>query len=179
MPVCRSFWITELSGEYSFASTTARYHQIYNGTNEYSLHERDVSSRGEMTIGPMFNRSATRATGGTISVGFASAGPRLAIEARRRQWYPKRQMIDLSAGIVSMATPFNAGNAYGLTTGIYMGDDVLHVTAHGDLLLTGGRVRAGSTVGGGFGGYAALGATVLLVSLGVIAIIVIAHSGYD
>src|SRR5438105_5376451 len=82
---CRSFWITEMSGEYAYATTSTHYTFSY-GTDVRSYSRRDVSPQLLWTIGPMFNRSPTRAIGGTVSAGFVNDGSRFAIEARQRQW---------------------------------------------------------------------------------------------
>src|SRR5690349_14839868 len=67
-PQCRTFWLTEISGEYAFVSTTAHYRQVYtnpSGTFVSSYDKPDVSSRLVWTVGPMFNTSPRHAFGGT------------------------------------------------------------------------------------------------------------------
>ena len=174
-PFCGSFWITEVSGEYSYATTQTHYRFDY-GTyvNEYS--RPDVSSQLLFTVGPMFNTGPTRALGGTLSVGFVNDGSRLALEARRRYWTSAGSGVDFSAGILRAAVPALPNQyeqaQYGATAGFYVvSGDLIHVNAHADVLLTGGRVRAGGTVGGGFGSYAATAATLLAGALVLVAII--------
>jgi hypothetical protein len=180
-PQCGSFWITEVSGEYSFATTQTRYRFDYGSyVNSYS--RPDVSSQMLWTVGPMFNTSPTRALGGTISAGFVNDGSRIAVEARRRYWTSLGSGIDVSAGALRENVPVLPNQfqhaQYGTTAGVYVvGGDLIHINAHADVLLTGGRLRAGGTGGGGFGGYAAIGATVLLGALTMAVLIAFARSG--
>lgn len=179
-PQCGSFWITEISGEFSYATTQTHYRFDYGSyVNSYS--RPDVSSQVLWTVGPMFNTSPTRALGGTISAGFVNDGSRIAVEARRRYWIPGGG-IDVSAGPLRENLPVLPNQfehaQYGTTAGVYVvGGDLIHINAHADVLLTGGRVRAGGTLGGGFGGYAAIGATVLLGALTAAVLIEFARSG--
>jgi len=180
-PQCGSFWITEISGEYSYATTQTHY-TFVDGSNANSYSAPDVSSQVLWTVGPMFNTSPTRAFGATLSAGFVSGGSRVAVEARRRYWTLLGSGIDISAGalradVPSLPNQFQHAQ-YGTTAGVsVVGGDLIHVNAHADVLLTGGRVRAGGTVGGGFGGQAAIGATVLLGVLTVAALIAFLRSG--
>jgi hypothetical protein len=174
-PQCGSFWITEISGEYAYATTQTHYRFDYgNSVSEYS--RPDVSSQLLWTVGPMFNTSPTRAFGGTLSAGFVNDGSRIAIEARRRYWTSPGSGVDVSAGVLRTNVPplpnqFEHAQ-YGTTAGVYVvGGDLIHINAHADVLLTGDRVRAGATVGGGFGGYAAVGVTVLAGALALAVII--------
>ena len=180
-PQCRRFWVTEISGEYSYISTQTHYRFVYtNSVNAYS--RPDVSSQVLWTVGPMFNTSPTRALGATFSGGFVNAGSRLALEARRRNWTSSSGGVDYSAGLLRTDVPpppnqFNH-SAYGVTAGAYaISSDLIHINARADVLLTNGRVRAGGTVGGGFGSYAAAGVTVIAGALALAAIIAIARSG--
>jgi hypothetical protein len=184
--VCRSFWLTEISGEYAFASTNTHYHDVSSGFVS-DRYEQDLSSRVVWTVGPMFNVSPGGAVGATVSAGFVRDGGRYAIEARRR-WWPdelqSRPTFDLSAGLVRVSIPPGqngfARDVYGLTVGEYViGADLIQVNARGDLLLTGGQVRGGATVGVGFGSYAAAGATVLAAALVGVAIIALANSHWE
>jgi hypothetical protein len=186
LPRCRSYWLTEMSGEYAYATTKTHYRFDYGSVvNTYA--RPDVSSRLSWTIGPMFNTSPSSATGATVSAGFVNDGSRVAIEARRRWWSPDQQVqptFDLSAGLVRMDVPARTGSfehdAYGLTGGAYLvGGDLIQLNGRVDLLLTGGRVRAGGTVGAGLGSYAAAGATVLLGALTLAVIAIFASSGGD
>jgi|SRR5689334_18750951 hypothetical protein len=181
LPQCDSFWLTEISGEYAYASTQTHY-SLGSGSNTYSYSQRDVSSQLLWTVGPMFNTSAARALGGTLSVGFVNEGSRIAVEARRRYWTSPGNAVDFSVGAIRMNAPplpAQSGQApYGATAGAYVvGGDLIHVNAHADVLLTGGRMRAGGTVGAGFGGYAAIGATVVAGALVVVALIAFLRSG--
>jgi hypothetical protein len=184
-PVCHTFWLTEVSGEYAFATTQTTYTYNYSSGNNYTVRRPDVSSRLVWTVGPMFNRGPTHALGGTISAGFVNDGSRIAVEARRRRWLnpPDAGALDLSAGVVRLNVPAFPGSSnhetYGLTGGAYfIGGDLVHVTAHGDLLLTGGRVRAGTTVGAGLGSYATAVATIVLAALTIAAIAAFANSDF-
>jgi hypothetical protein len=124
----------------------------------------------------MFNTSPWHALGGTVSAGFVNDGSRFALEARRRSWTSLGSAVDVSAGILRSNVPplpnrFEYAQ-YGMTAGLsIVGADVIHINAHTDVLLTGGRVRAGGTVGGGLGSYAAAGVTVLAGALTVVALI--------
>jgi hypothetical protein len=124
----------------------------------------------------MFNTGPTRALGGTISAGLVSEGARIAVEARRRYWMSPTSAVDVSGGALRMDVPMVPNNIdhspYGVTAGVYVvGGDLIHLNGHVDALLTGGRVRAAGTVGGGLGSYPALGATLLF---GVLTLAVIA-----
>src|SRR5690242_18376784 len=168
LPRCHRFWITEISAEYAFVSTTAHYDVVTLGSPVHS-EAPDVSQRVVWTLGPMINISATRAVGATFSGGFLKQGSRFALEGRHRTWLSDRSSaVDLSPGAVRMSVPFT-GAAYGLTMGGYLGRrDLAHLSLHGDLLVDGGRARAGGTVGVGAGSYVAAGATAVLglLSLG-------------
>jgi hypothetical protein len=178
-PICRAFWITEISGEYAFVSTTAHFRQDY-GSGVATADAADVSSRLVWTVGPMFNRASGHAIGATLSAGIVERGSRVAIEARRRAWYSETESaLDLSAGLVRMNVPFTDA-AYGLTMGSYLGGgDLIHVTAHADLLLSGGRVRAGGTMGIGAGSYAAAGTTAALGLLAIALVAVLANVHWE
>ena len=85
LPKCGTFLLTEVSGEYAYASTTTHYRYVY--TNYVEEYDRaDISNRVLWTVGPMLNTGGSRAVGATISAGFTDRGSRLAIEARRRWW---------------------------------------------------------------------------------------------
>jgi hypothetical protein len=182
-PECDNFWLTEISAEYAFASTTAHYRQTYitpNGTYVVANDQSDMSSRLVWTVGPMFNTSPTTAVGGTVSAGFVSNGARIAIEARRRTWLVDGMILDLSTGVTRMPVPFTSNPRYGLTAGTYIGgSDLVHLSAHGDLLFSDGRPRAGATVGIGAGSYAAVGVTGVLGVLTAALIIALAHANWD
>jgi len=180
-PQCRRFWVTEVSGEYSYSTTETHYQSVYtNSVNAYS--RPDVSSQVLLTVGPMFNTSPARALGGTLSWGFVNDGSRLALEARRRNWISSSSAVDFSAGLLRTDVPPLPDqfyhSAYGVTAGVYaISSDLIHVNTHVDVLLTNGHVRAGGTVGGGFGSYVATGVTVVAGALVLVAIIAIARSG--
>ena len=182
LPTCRSFWLTEVSAEYAFATTTTRYRYDY-GTFVNEHDQADVSSRVLWTVGPMFNTGPARALGATISAGPTNQGTRLAIEARRR-WWLGSDAADVSAGLLRLDIPpqqsGGSANAYGLTTGGYfVGGDIIQVNARFDLVFGKGRPRAGGTVGAGLGSYAAAGATLLAGLVAVIAVAAIVHGTYD
>ena len=181
-PECDSFWITEISGEYSYATTVTRY-RLVSGSFVNAYDEPDISSQLLWTVGPMFNTSPWHALGGTLSAGFVNDGSRIALEARRRSWTSLGSAVDVSAGVLRSNVPplpnqFQHAQ-YGTTAGFsVVGADFIHINAHADVLLTGGRVRAGGTVGGGLGSYAAAGVSVLAATLTLAVIIDIArHPG--
>jgi hypothetical protein len=179
-PACHSFWITEISAEYPFATTSTTY-TFTEGTYSSRFTRRDLSPQLFWTVGPMFNTGPNRALGVTVSAGPVSDGSRVAVEARRRYWTAERSGFDLSAGMVRMNMPYPGSNnrdGYGLTAGAYVvGGDLIHVNARADLVLSGDRVHAGGSVGGGLGSYGAVGATVLLAALIGAVAIALAHSG--
>lgn len=118
----------------------------------------------------MFNTSPTHAIGVVLSAGAVNEGGREAIELRRRQWLGVATAVDFSAGPLRMDIPKSpqrpTGAAYGLTTGIYLvGQDLIHVDGHADLVIASNRIRGGGTVGGGLGGFGAVGTTILLAAL--------------
>src|SRR5690348_8788971 len=138
-PQCQTFWLTEISGEYAFASTTAHYRAVYSspsGTFVTSYDRPDISSRLVWTVGPMFNTSPRHAVGGTLTAGFVDGGQRIAIEARRRNWFPESGLgLDFSAGALQQSVPFHEGRrAYGLTAGAYViGEDLINMNVHADV----------------------------------------------
>lgn len=183
LPKCRSFWLTEVSAEYAFASTTTHY-RFNSGSFVNEFDQRDISSRLLWTVGPMFNTGPSRALGATVSAGPADQGLRLAIEARRRWWLAGSNAADVSAGLLRLGIQPQQSSgptdAYGLTAGGYfLGADLIQVNARVDLLLGRGRPRAGATVGAGLGSYAAAGATLLAGLLAIAALAVVAHGNYD
>ena len=180
-PACDKFWITELSAQYPYATTSTRYRYDY-GTSVTTYTRQDVSTQVTWTVGPMFNTSANRALGVTVSAGFVNDGSRVAIEGRRRYWTAQQSAFDLSLGAVRMNVPPLPGHyqqpSYGLTGGAYVvGGDLIHINGRGDLLVSDGRIRAGGSVGAGLGTYGAVGATIVL-GLPVAAVaMAFAHSG--
>jgi hypothetical protein len=181
-PACDTFWITELSVQYPYATTWTRYTYVGTYVNSYS--RQDVSTQVFWTVGPMFNTNSNRALGVTVSAGFVHDGSRVAVEARRRYWTAERSAFDFTLGGVRMNAPPVPGHyqqhSYGLTGGAYMvGSDQIHVNGRADLLVSDGRVRAGGTVGAGLGTYGAIGATIVLGALIGAVAIVLAHAGGD
>jgi hypothetical protein len=185
LPACGWFWLTEVSGEYAYASTERHYRQYGTVVNAYD--RPDVTSRVIWTIGPMFNTASGHASGATLSAGFVNDGSRIALEGRRRWWGDNagaHPTFDLSAGLVRLNVPPPpngfATSAHGVTIGGYLvGGDLVQLNLRGDLLLTGGQVRGGGTVGAGLGSYAATGATVLAAALLGVAIVALAHAQWD
>jgi len=182
MPRCRAFVITEMTGEYPFATTHTDYTLTF-GTQVEARSRVDESPQLLWTIGPMFNTSPSRSLGVTLSGGIVNEGGREALELRRRRWIDGRNSLDFSAGALRMDVPKSpahpGGAGYGLTAGAYVvGNDVIQVNAHGDVLFTDGRMRGGGTVGGGLGGFGAVGATVLLAALAVAVAIEIARTDF-
>ena len=168
-PACHTFWITEMSVEYPFLSTTTTYTDNY-GSFTQTFTRRDVSPQLLWTIGPMWNTSPNRALGMTVSYGIVHDGGRVALEGRRRYWSDAKSSFDLTAGLVHMDLPPLAGgvanSGYGLTASAYaLGGDVIHVNARADLVSAGNRVHAGASVGAGFGSLGAAGATIALGAL--------------
>lgn len=182
-PRCDTFWLTEISAEYSFASTVAHYRQTFStpsGAYTVADNRPDMSSRLVWTVGPMWNTSPTHAVGATVSAGFVSEGARIAIEARRRTWMADGTTLDLSAGVTRMPVAFTSNAGYGLTAGTYIGgNDLVQLNAHGDLLLSDGRPRAGATIGIGAGSYAAAGVTGVLAVLATALAVAFAHANWD
>ena len=175
LPECEAFWITESGGDF-VVSTTMERATIDNG-NGTSRVERvpDFVSRWTLTVGPMFNTSAGRALGATVSISpLYNQGFRLAAELRRRWWTPEGSALDLTIGPVASAVrhvaPRRSITEYGFTTAAYLvGGDVINISARADLLLTGHKPMLGTTVGMGLGSrpgvYGTLIAGLLLFSL--------------
>ena len=160
-PVCRTFWITEFGIDANMASTQTAAHG-------YAV--RDFDSRFIWTVGPMFNDSQRRAVGGTVSISPLGGRYRAAIEARRRWWHSDDLAFDLSAGALQMSGPTTIGAPYraqyGVTAGAFMvGGDLISVNGRVDLLVTGGRARAGASIGLAGGSYIALAGTLVLGAL--------------
>lgn len=181
-PRCRAFVVTEMTGEYAFATTHTEYTLTF-GPRVETQSRVDESSQLLWTIGPMFNTSPSRALGVTLSGGIVNEGGREALELRHRRWLDARKSLDFSVGALRMDVPKSpthpTGAGYGLTAGAYiLGNDLVQLNAHGDVLFTDGRIRGGSTVGGGLGGAGAVGATVLLAALAVAVAIEVARSGF-
>jgi hypothetical protein len=186
LPTCRSFWLTEVRGEYVYATTTRHYRFDYGTVvNEYD--RPDVTNGLIWTVGPMVNTSSSRAVGATFSAGIVSDGSRIALEARRRWWADTggaHPTFDVSAGFLRLNVPppqnSLSSSAYGVTAGGYLvGGDLVQLNLRGDLLLTGGRMRAGASAGVGLGSYAAAGATALAAALVGVAAILLANAHWD
>jgi hypothetical protein len=169
-PACTTFWITEFGIDASMASTQSVISESYGGTEVSHYTIRDFDSRLIWTVGPMFNDKPRRAVGATFSVSPLNSHYRAAVEARRRWWSSDDLAFDLSAGAVRMGIPPATGGpyrpAYGLTAGAFMsGGDLIVVNGRVDLLLTGRRPRAGTSVGLAGGSYIALASTLVLGAL--------------
>jgi hypothetical protein len=158
-----------MAGEYAFATTKTNYTLDF-GSRVEPRSKSDETAELLWRVGPMFNTSPSRAIGVTLSAGTVNEGGREAIELRQRRWIGIGQGVDVSAGALRMDIPKSpqrpTGAAYGLTTGIYLvGGDLIHVDGHADFVIASSRLRGGATVGGGVGGFAAVGGTVLLAAL--------------
>lgn len=180
-PQCSTFWVTEMSFEYPFAKTSTRFVENFGG-GEYRYTISDFRSRLVWTVGPMVNISANRAIGGTLSVGTAPSGLRAALEARRRWWGADGIAYDLSAGVLRVDLPAVPGNldhkGYGLTAGAFLiGNDLIQLNTHADVVMAAGRLHAAGSVGMGLGSKAAAAGTVLLGALVIVALTAIARSG--
>ena len=175
LPKCNAFWVTESGGDFVI-STTREETVIDNGAGSTRTERTPhFSNRWSITIGPMFNTSALRAIGGTLSISpLYNNGFRLAPELRRRWWTPEGGALDLTVGPVASDVR-HLGNRrsdteYGLTAAVYLvGGDVINFNTRADLLLTGGKPMLGTTVGVGLGSrpglYGTLIAGLLLVGL--------------
>jgi len=174
-PQCTSFWITEFGVDATTSSTQTILIDDYGGGNVYRRAQRDFDSRIVWTVGPMFNTGPRRAIGGTLSLSPVNDGARVGLEARRRWWRADDLGLDLSVGGFRMPLPRAAGSSYrdgyGLTAAaLVVGGDLINVNGRVDLLVTGGRVRAGTSVGLAGGSYVALAGTAALALL-IIAVI--------
>jgi hypothetical protein len=182
LPQCRSFWITEMAGEYAFVTTRTNYTLTF-GSQVEPTSKSDETAQLLWRVGPMFNTSPSRAIGVTLSAGSVNEGGREAIELRGRRWLGVGQSVDVSAGALRMDIPKSperpTGAAYGLTTGIYLvGEDLIHVDGHADFVVASNRIRGGATVGGGLGGFGAVGGTILLAALAVAVLISFARTDF-
>jgi hypothetical protein len=183
LPRCRSFWITEIAGEYAFATTKTNYTLTF-GNQVETRSRADESAQLLWRVGPMFNTTPSRAIGVALSAGTVNDGGREALELRQRRWIGVAEAVDFSAGALRMDIPKSpqrpTGAAYGFTTGIYLlVGDVIHVDAHTDFVITRNKMRGGGTVGGGLGAPVAVEATAVLAVLAVAALaIVVAHANF-
>src|SRR5256885_13899139 len=64
LPQCRSFFLTEMAGEYAFATT-----KTTNGNHVEGQRTADESAQLLWRIGPMFNTAPSQAIGVTLSAG--------------------------------------------------------------------------------------------------------------
>ena len=83
--------------------------------------------------------------------------------------------LDVSAGAVGLEMPHPAPvfgrPEYGMTVGAYfLGGDLINVNQRVDVIVTGGRVRVGTTNGVGLGSYAGAGGSVLLLALAAVVV---------
>src|SRR5947207_1678502 len=139
LPQCRSFFITEMAGEYTFVTAKTNYTLPF-GNHVEARSTADESAQLLWRIGPMFNTAPSRAMGVTLSAGAVNEGGREAEEVGRRGWISTEQAVDFSAGALRMditnSPPRPTGAAYGLTTGIYLlGGDLIHVDGHADFVI--------------------------------------------
>ncbi len=174
-PRCTSFWITEFGVDASTASTQTVLTEDFGAGNVYRNSVRDFESRLVWTVGPMFNTGPRTAIGGTLSLSPVNDGARVALEARRRSWRSDDLGLDVSAGVFRMPLLRPVGGAYrdgyGVTAGaLVVGGDLINVNGRVDLLVSGGRLHAGTSVGLAGGSYVALAGTAALALL-IIAVI--------
>jgi hypothetical protein len=180
-PECTTFWITEFGIDANMSSTQVRGSQDYGGGAVYRYAVRDFDSRLTWTVGPMFNTGPYTALGGTLSLSPVNSGPRIAVEGRRRWWALRGLALDLSAGGERMRLLSPAGTSvhdeYGLTGGAYVvGGDLINVNGRVDLLLTGGKARAGTSFGVAGGSVVAVVGT---VTLGLLVLALLSASPWD
>ena len=180
-PACTTFWITEFGVDASLSSTETIVSQNYGGGNVYRYAARDFESRLVWTVGPMFNTGPRTALGGTLSLSPVNSGYRVALEARRRWWTSGGLALDLSAGGQRMGVASPTWNserdAYGVTAGAFIvGGDLVNVNGRLDLLVTGGKARAGTSVGIAGGSYVAVVGT---VTLGLLILAVLSAGPWD
>ena len=168
-PECTAFWITEFGVDVSTSSTQTVVSENYGGGNVYRYAARDFDSRFVWTVGPMFNTGPRTALGGTLSFSPLGGNYRVALEARRRWWTTPELALDLSAGGLRMAVARPTSmprNEYGLTAGAFVvGGDYINVNGRVDLLLSGGKARAGTSLGVAGGYYVAVLGSVALALL--------------
>lgn len=167
VPQCDAFWITE-SGADIVASTTTERAIIDDGLGRTHVDRlAHFTSRWSITVGPMFNTSALRAAGGTLSVStLYNRAFRVAAELRRRWWTPEGSALDLTIGPVASpvrhVAPRRSVSAYGMTTAAYLvGGDVINLNMRADLLLTGDKPMLGTTVGMALGSRPGLYGTLI------------------
>src|SRR2546423_2997994 len=122
LPQCRSFFLTEMAGEYAFATTKTNYTLTFANDVE-ARSKADESAQLLWRIGPMFNTAPSRAIGVTLSAGGGNERGGGGNELRRR----RRGNTEQAGGFSSRALP--TGNpqmperptraAGGVTTGRY------------------------------------------------------------
>jgi len=180
-PQCTTFWITELGVDASMSSTQTVVTEDFGGGNVYRYARRDFDSRFSWTVGPMFNTGQRTAIGVTLSLSPQDGGYRAAVEARRRWWKSDDLALDLSGGVLRVPIAPTSGHAfrdgYGVTAGVLVvGGDLININGRVDLLVSGGRVHAGTSAGLAGGSYVALVGT---VALGLLILAVISSGPWD
>src|SRR5207248_2812900 len=152
LPHCKAFWITEFGFDFMNSTTRARYTEQFPSGEAYTYVENDFSSRLVWTVGPMVNIRPLRAAGLTLSISPLNQGSRASLEGRYRLWVPEGSALDFSAGVVRADIPVrdvvSPTTEHGVTAAVFLvGGDVININARGDLLFTGGKRRAGTSVG--------------------------------
>ena len=158
-PVCQSFFLTEFGAVGVFSSSSSHYAIDYGqqgGIVQYS--EADFGRRFQFTVGPMYNRSSSRALGATVSFSGVHNGFRAAIEGRHRWWGADESAFDLSAGPLRIDVPSVSATdrrtEYGLTAGAHLVfNDLFHATGRADVTLGRGGAHSGVTIEFGVGSW--------------------------
>jgi hypothetical protein len=110
LPACGGFWLFELEGGLSVASTTV-VHESANLTTEYPVFENEL----RWHLGAMRNVTEEWALGGTVGLGIgSSAGPRPGIRIRARRWLHPPLSVELEAGAMETGINDRFGSGFGL-----------------------------------------------------------------
>jgi len=158
-PVCQSFFLTEFGVVGVLTSSTSHWTIDFGqqgGIQRFS--EPDFGRRLQFTVGPMFNRSPTRALGATVSFSSVNNGFRAALEGRHRWWGPDESALDLSVGPLRIDVPKAAAadrrTEYGVTAGAHLlSGDLIHVTGRADVTFGRGGAHPGMTIEFGVGSW--------------------------
>ncbi len=127
----------------------------------------------------MVNTSPTSAFGGTVTIGGANAGPRIAVEGRYRRWTASSGSFDVSTGLARTVVG-NGLAATGVTASGAMGRaDLISATARADVMQLNGKTLAATYLGVRLGTKPAVIGTLLVAAVvGAIAIALVSAGPY-
>lgn len=177
LPYCRRFWLTEAAFEGPVAATHATYtSSLGTGSIEQGVQLESILA---WSAGPMVNTSPTSAFGGTVTIGGANAGTRLAVEGRYRRWTGSSGAFDVSTGL-ARAVVGNGLAATGITASASIGRaDLISATARADVMQLKGKTVAATYLGVRLGTKPAVIGTLLVAAVvGALAIAFLSAGPY-